>query len=331
MRYHFLTAYRNEAAIIETFLDEFHAMARNAGIAAQSTLVLVDDLSLDATRTIIERYGERPDAIPIEIIPAPTNLGNQGAMFHGLTHLGVAADDVLVTFDCDGEDDVREIPAVLELGRRNPGKLVLIERGRRAESLAFKLFFAVYKAVFRFLTQKAVVPNNFMLIPGALVPAMQRSPVVTVHFAYGVLKLNAPFIAITRDRRTRYGGRTSQNLFMLVSHGLVGLMVFYEVVVAKLFMLLFLSGGIAAAVVVAGAVAPAARQQLLWLGLGIGGGALLLLGLLVASALAFVFKLSIYALISSADERRAGSRPPPGAAVSAPRGAPPGRPDTAAR
>src|SRR5262249_6898948 len=139
-----------------------------------------------------------------------------------------------------------EIPSIIEMGAQNPGKVVLIERGRRKESPLFKLFFASYKTLFRFFARQTVVPNNFLLIPGALVPAIQASPLTAVHFAYAILKLRPKYVSTVRDRRARYGGSSSQNMFMLVSHGLVGLMLFYEVVVSKIFMLLFLFGGLGA-------------------------------------------------------------------------------------
>jgi glycosyltransferase involved in cell wall biosynthesis len=321
MRYLFLTAFRNESSILRTFLDEFTAMVRQAGIADDAVLYMVDDLSIDRSVEILDAYPLRPDGVPLHVIRTPTNLGNQGALFYGIARIEVAPDDVLVTFDCDGEDDVREIPSVLEAGKREPGKLVLIERGRRRESMRFKLFFGVYKALFRFLTNGQVIPNNFMLIPGHLVPAIQRSPLVGVHFAYGILKLRAPYTAETRDRRARYGGKTSQNLFMLVSHGLVGLMVFYEVVLAKLFVLSFAVMGAAAAMVAAGILLPpylpSAERVLLWLAIALMIAASAGFGLLVASGLALAFKLNVYFLTEVAAERRGARKPLSGAATAA--------------
>ena len=305
MRYLFLTAYRNEVQIIETFLSEFSAMLREARIDGQAALYLVDDLSLDGTRDAILKFRSAIGSPPISIISTPTNLGNQGAMYYGLRRLPVAADDVVITFDCDGEDDVRAIPRVIELGCANPGRVILIERGRRSESLGFRVLFSGYKALFRFMTGKDVVPNNFLLLPGSLVGPVQRSPLVAVHFAYAILKLNAPYIAITRDRRTRYGGQTSQNIFMLVSHGLVGLMVFYEVVVAKLFVMLFGIAGMTGFLTIAGwvsALGYGAQMRLLWLALGVGGIGLVVFGLLLSAALAFAFKLGVYSLIDAACE-----------------------------
>lgn len=302
--YVFLTACRNEERILPEFLLEFVETLRKAGIAEKSRLYVVDDLSTDRSVAILEEFGQSDAGVDVRVIRAPTNFGNQGAMFFGLRRLEIGRDDILITFDCDGEDDVAEIPSILELGARNPGKVVLIERGRRKESLLFKVFFASYKLLFRFFARQTIIPNNFLLIPGAVVAAIQSSPLAAVHFAYAILKLRPQYVSTTRNRRARYGGQSSQNIFMLVSHGLVGLMLFYEVVVAKIFMLLFLFGGFAASVVGIAVVVPAnqeaVQRTLIWSAIAAGIIVLGLFGLLLSAALALIFKLAAFTLVRTA-------------------------------
>lgn len=317
-RYCFLTACRNEEEILERFLAEFREMLERTGIAARTTLYVVDDMSFDASREILRRYAAGQPGFRLELICAPTNVGNQGAMFLGLQHVDLGPDDVLVTLDCDGEDDVREIPSIIAEGERAEGKVVLIERGSRTESLRFKVFFAMYKALFRFLTRRQVVPNNFMLIPGRYLPSFRRSPLAAVHFAYALYKLAPPHVAVVRNRRHRYGGTTSQNLFMLVSHGLVGLMLFYEVVVAKLFMFLGLFSVSAVALVALGLALPEgegalSQRVLAWCAIGLACGAVAALSLLVSAALAFTFKVMVFRLsVAEAWPPAAGTRRPAG-------------------
>ena len=313
MKYVFLTACRNEEATLDEFVTEFSSMVASAGIAGRTVLYVVDDLSTDRTREILDRRAQEPNGTSLRTIRAPTNFGNQGAMFYGLGRIELDADDVLVTFDSDGEDDVREIQSILKLGAENPGKMVLIERGRRSESLKFKFFFAGYKTLFRLLTRQRVVPNNFMLIPGAFVPVIAHSPLAAVHLAYGILKLGAPSVIVTRDRRPRYGGRSSQNLFMLVSHGMVGLMVFYEVVIAKLFLLLFDFAAFATSLVGVAALLPessvVAQRTLNGIAIAASVGAAGFLSLLLSAALALVLKLAAFTLSQAYGERQAALRP----------------------
>jgi hypothetical protein len=299
MRYVFLTACRNEQATLGEFFDEFTRVLHETGLAENAILYVVDDLSIDDSVRMLEEYRTRPGSIALEIIRVPTNLGNQGALFYGLSQIEVEPDDVLITFDSDGEDDVREIGSIVAMGRENPGKVVLIERGRRKESLTFRVSFFCYKALFRFLTRQRVIPNNFLLIPGNFVPYIRRTPLAAVHFAYSILKTRFPSVATQRDRRTRYGGQSSQNLFMVASHGLVGLMVFYETVIAKLLLLLMAFTVFSLAVVGAALSIPESvgvQRALLWASVAIAGMGAGFFSLLLAAALALMFKMVVFTL-----------------------------------
>src|SRR5688572_29307648 len=101
--YVFLTACRNEEEILDAFLAEFTATVRSAGLADASVLYVVDDFSTDRSREILGRYRDSPGGVPLRLLEAPTNLGNQGAMFYGLSRIEIGPADVLVTFDSDGE------------------------------------------------------------------------------------------------------------------------------------------------------------------------------------------------------------------------------------
>ena len=281
-------------------------MLFRSGIAANAVLYVIDDLSTDRSVDILQQArGELSGAV-LHVIRAPTNLGNQGALFYALSHVDVGEEDILVTFDCDGEDDVRQIPSILELSAANPGKLVLIERGRRYEPLRFRIPFHVYKLLFRYLTRQTIIPNNFMLIPGRYVPFVRRTPLAAVHFAYAILKTKFPATTTQRDRRHRYGGRSSQNLFMVASHGLVGLMVFYETVIAKLLLLLMVFGlfslGVVACALAISDQNLAAQRMLLWISGATAGMGLAFFSLLLASALALIFKMAVFTLSFAAVE-----------------------------
>ena len=99
------------------FLQEFTSVVRKAGVAADTILYVVDDLSTDDSVRILEEYGAQPDSAALEVIRMPTNFGNQGALFYGLNRLNVDADDFVITLDCDGEDDVCQIPSIIKLGQ----------------------------------------------------------------------------------------------------------------------------------------------------------------------------------------------------------------------
>lgn len=291
MKYIFLSAFRNESLVLEKFLEEFVEMTRRAGISEQAVLYLVDDLSTDDSRAIIESFRPKGHPCEINILSVPTNLGNQGAMHYGICRVDCGPGDVLITLDCDGEDDVGAAPSIIDLGRRHPEKIVLIERGWRSDSTAFKTFFFFYRFLFRVLTGRRVVPNNYMLIPGCYVEMIRRSPLVAAHLANGVLRLNLPSLVASRDRRPRYGGTTTQNFCMLMTHGLVGIMMFYEVVVSKVLALVLGLAVFQTAVGVLPVFSDASRARVLLVGTGVSITAM---AFLVSATAALILKLVAY-------------------------------------
>lgn len=77
-----------------------------------------------------------------------------------------------------------------------------------------------------------------MLLPGKCLNAVAKSPYSAVYYALSVQRLNFPSQTVMYDRRTRYGGVSSQNVFNLIAHGFVGLLVFHETVLARTFVML---------------------------------------------------------------------------------------------
>jgi hypothetical protein len=296
--YHFITACRNEAGIIETFFEEFDAAVADLSSEHQVTLHIIDDCSLDNTVEVIRSHQGMLSHATLDLIELPVNLGNQGALFFGIRNIQVGPDDVLLSFDCDGEDDIGQIPSIVKMGEENPGKAVFIERRRRAEGIVFQVCFSIYKLMFRYLSGKNVIPNNFMLLPGRFVDAVKGSALVSAHFAYGVMRLGIPHVITRRDRRTRYGGQTSQNLYALISHGMVGIMVFFETVLGRLFLLASGMAFAGFAFLLAGTAGEMwprqIRQVLLGLGLATGFLGAVMLGLMLAASLALMFKVMNY-------------------------------------
>jgi glycosyltransferase involved in cell wall biosynthesis len=236
MHYYFLTAIRNEAKTLDSFITEFSEIIIKLKIQNISTLVVVDDYSTDDSLNKLKGF-KNNISFELRLISVPTNLGNQGAMFFGLQHLDLKNEDILVTFDADGEDDISSFPELLQLAKSNREKVIYVERASRTEGLFFKFLFAVYKIIFRFFSGSKIVPNNVLLIPGKIIPTMKNTILCSAHFGYGLMRLNLPHEAVSRSRRPRYSGKSSQNLYNLISHGLVGLMIFYESALGKMFSL----------------------------------------------------------------------------------------------
>lgn len=248
-----LTAIRNEAVLIGNFLSELHQVLKDAGLLGRVRLVIVNDASTDGTAEVLTREAfSRPD-IALEVLTLESNRGNQAAMAWGLRRilprLGKAH---LLTFDADGEDDITQLPRLAKMLDEDPSRIVFVYRDGRSESLLIRLFYLAYKVIYRLLAGQRIIPCNMMAIPGAFAPAIAGSPLLPLHFSYPPLRLGLPYHSMGVARRHRYGGRSSQNLGMLIQHGLIGLTIFYEQLVSKL--ILVSAGAVALTAVLGGVI-----------------------------------------------------------------------------
>lgn len=233
-----LTAVRNEAAVIDRFLDELSQVFAEDAMRSRVRLVVVDDGSTDQTIQHIARWSQAQPELKIEVMPLRSNRGNQSAMAYGVRQLAPRlADAYLLTFDADGEDDLTRLPQLVHMLDEDPSRMVFVYRDGRSEGWLIRAFYWAYRSVYRWLTGQRLIPCNVMAIPGHMIPAITGSPLLSLNFSYPPLRLGLPYRAIPMARRPRYAGRSSQNLGLLIQHGLIGLTVFYEQVVARLILL----------------------------------------------------------------------------------------------
>ena len=181
------------------------------------------------------------------VIRLRRNVGHQRAIAIGLNFVAENMPEAaaIVVMDSDGEDRPQSVPELLAaLG--DAGGVVVARRRNRVESLAFRVFYASYRWLFKLATGRSIRFGNFIaLTPDALrrLVAMQE---LWIHVAACVLasKLNVRLQPI--DRGPRYAGSSHMNFVGLALHGFRALMVFAEDVLVRV--------GIACALVAAASV-----------------------------------------------------------------------------
>lgn len=230
-----LTAFRDEAAILKDFLDELRLVLGHERMDLVQ-LVLVDDVSFDDSRSVIASWVERCPELKVEVLRPPTNLGTQAALAWGLgqLHLNNPNAQWVFSMDCDGEDDLRMLPEMMALAEKAPESMVYSVRTTRKDALRMRLLYFPFRYFYKHMTGQAILPNNFMVLPGRYQGIVLHSPFLPVYYALATLKLKTPWVASPSARRCRYGGHTTQNLFNLITHALVGLMIFHETVMARI-------------------------------------------------------------------------------------------------
>ncbi len=247
------------AIVTPVFEDQesFAELCRRLALAQQRVgeklhVIAVDDGSL-AAPPVLSAVTEAN--LSGEILRLARNVGHQAAIAIGLAHAaGLPSLSACVIMDSDGEDTPESIPRLLE-AVRSPGiDVAVAQRAKRSETLAFKLFYSIYKRLFRLLTGQVLRFGNFMaLSPKALMRISGMHETAT-HVAGAVVKARLRRADVPTDRGTRYAGQSRMNFPSLVLHGMRAVMVFADLVLTRMALALVAMAALVVLVVV-GAVA----------------------------------------------------------------------------
>lgn len=216
-------------------------------------ILLVDDGSIQDFRSA--DFPSRFAAIrSIRVLRLRRNLGHQRAIAIGLAHIEKAiACDAILVMDGDGEDTPE---GVLQLLHAFSGKAAIFaRRSRRTESLAFRLFYQMYKLLHWLLTGVKVQVGNFSILPSSYLRPLVVTSELWNHYAAAVRRSGLPFTAIPIPRGQRIAGTSKMNFVALTAHGMSAISVFGDVVgvrllVASLFGSLLVAAGIVAAIAI---------------------------------------------------------------------------------
>ncbi|MBO6776136.1 MAG: glycosyltransferase [Marinibacterium sp.] len=189
-----------------------------------------------------------PNVTEVQIVRLACNLGHQRAIAIGLVEAFKLDDiDGVIVMDCDGEDRVQDIPHVL--GNAAGDSITVVTRATRSEGLGFRIFYVIYKLLFKLMTGSSIDFGNFMYIPKAYLSPLVHFAGIWNHLAASVQRSRLPISRQACPRGQRYAGQSKMNFPSLVVHGLGAISVYLDVVLARLLIaLLLLIGGLIATV-----------------------------------------------------------------------------------
>jgi hypothetical protein len=194
----------------------------------------------------------------VTVLQPPFNLGHQRALVYALrkTLPRIADDDAVVTLDADGEDRPEDLPRLLAaLTARPQGerRVVLALRTKRRESLGFKVFYRLFRLLFRSLTGATVRSGNFAAMPGGIARRALQHPTFDLAYSSAILALDLPVEYVPCERGERYEGRSKMTYGKLAMHGLRMLMPFTDRIAIRalgVFVFFGVLGAVLAAIVV---------------------------------------------------------------------------------
>jgi hypothetical protein len=135
--------------------------------------------------------------------------------------------------DSDGEDLPATIPALLSQLESVDIDVVVAQRNSRMETLGFKMFYRIYKGLFRLTTGKKISFGNFMALKPSSVRRLAAMQELAIHVAGTVLASRLRTGICPLDRGPRYAGQSKMSFVGLALHGFKGLMVFAEDVLVR--------------------------------------------------------------------------------------------------
>jgi len=170
----------------------------------------------------------------VECLRLVGNVGHQRAIAIGLTELSTRADGHMVAvMDSDGEDRPEELARLVDLAHKSEGQVVVAQRSRRSEGLAFRLFYRLYVWTFRFLTGQRINFGNFSVLPRSLLRRVVADANIWNNFPAAIVRSKVPILYVPTQRGRRYVGTSHMNLVSLVGHGLGAISVFTEAVFVR--------------------------------------------------------------------------------------------------
>ena len=168
------------------------------------------------------------------VIRLRRNVGHQRAIAIGLCYVAERlTDETVVVMDSDGEDAPGTVGDLLQLLNAENTHVAVAQRKSRVETLRFRLFYVLYKWLFKMLTGRRIYFGNFVAMRSSAVLRLTAMQELWIHFPASVLISRLPIRNISLDRGRRYAGHSQMNFVALALHGLKSLMVFAEDVLVR--------------------------------------------------------------------------------------------------
>jgi hypothetical protein len=224
------------------FTPVYHDV-RSFGILRERLLEVLADSALEtgAVRFVVidDSAGQDPEVDSLRglgdvtVLQPPFNLGHQRALVYALrkTLPQLDDEDAVVTLDADGEDRPEDLPRLLAPLHQRPKaerKVVLALRTKRRESLGFKIFYRLFRLLFRSLTGATVRSGNFAAMPASIPKRAILHPTFDLSYSSAILALDLPVEYVPCERGERYAGDSKMTFGKLAMHGLRMLMPFTD-------------------------------------------------------------------------------------------------------
>ena len=214
--YFVIPCYNEEAVLPITapVLREKLLSLRTAGrVSAQSRILFVDDGSSDRTWEIIAAlHGE--DRV-FEGVKLSHNAGEQNAYLAGMTE-AVKRADVVVTADCDLQDDISAVDEMLSRFEEGYEIVYGVRRRRDEDPLMQRLTSGLFYRLMTLLGTELIREHSqYRLMSRRAITLLLQYSEVNLFLPALVPKLGLKHTVVEHDRKTRAAGESNYNVWKL--------------------------------------------------------------------------------------------------------------------
>ncbi|MGD1844917.1 MAG: glycosyltransferase family 2 protein [Salibacteraceae bacterium] len=230
-----ITPAYNENTTLIRFLEQLENHL--GGNDTHFHVVVVDDCSADNTLNLLLAFEFKARNLSKHPVTLRFNVGHQQAIYQGMLAAKTLPTDHFIIMDSDGEDNPK---AILEMIQHSDAEIVHVKRGKRNESLSFRLFYRFYRILFRAITGKQMNFGNYCMIHRKVLENAVFSSYI--HFPAFLSRQKASRMAVTWDRDPRLQGQSKMNLQGLLYHAFKSFVEYAEdllFVFLKLFIAVF--------------------------------------------------------------------------------------------
>lgn len=223
-----ITPYYEDIASSQ-FCAELAAVLNN-----NDRVIVVDDGSIDR---IFNENELREHGLTGNVLRLKRNVGHQTAIAVGISFALEEYDfKQIVIMDSDGEDSPKSITKLTSTLESESTDIVVATRKSRVETWKFKLFYFLYRLLFRLLVGRNIGFGNFMALSRRAAQRLSVCYETRIHLAASVLSSKLQVTEHPIDRSARYAGKSQMNMVSLLLHGLRSVMVFAESVLVRITM-----------------------------------------------------------------------------------------------
>lgn len=213
----------NEQDVLEETNVQIHrlmyALQDDGAIAADSTILYVDDGSSDGTWKMIEHFSMQSGLV--KGVKLSRNCGHQNALLAGML---TADGDAVISVDADLQDDLAAIPEMVSAYASGYDVVYGVRQSRTSDSLFKRYSAEMFYRIMRLLGVAMVYNHaDYRLLSRRALTNLGEFSEVNL-FLRGIIPLiGLSSITVYYDRKERIGGTSKYSLRKMISFAINGL------------------------------------------------------------------------------------------------------------